>query len=173
MFTRLPAVSLLSWGKYGQAPALKPAQAGITTAHVQAHILHPWGSGCKKRHPVKMFYTRTPTSMITVNDGWYVSMWKHHHWNTNSRQSTHLWSFSTTVYFVVAAPINSPTDKPQAYNELTHCIQQQVTAGSWQHGPSTSDTRLGESSSAQQKTASNGMLKTFLSSFSAAIRIKS
>lgn len=66
-----------------------------------------------------------------------------------------LWSYSKTAYSVLAAPINPPADKLQAYNELIHCIQQQAIASSWQHGPSTSDRCLGEVSPGWQKTASN------------------
>lgn len=93
------------------------------------------------------------TDQRDYSELWYVFMWKRHHWkHFNSRQSMHLWSYSKTAYSVLAAPINSPADKPRVYNELIHCIQQQVIASSWQHGPSTSDTCLGEISPGWQKT---------------------
>lgn len=83
---------------------------------------------------------------------WHVLTWKHHHWkHFNSRQSTRLWSYSKPAYSVVAAPIHSPAEKPQAHDELIHCIQQQAIASSWQHGPSTSATCLGEISPGWQK----------------------
>lgn len=80
---------------------------------------------------------------------------------------------SETPGSVLRARINSPADKPQAHNEFIHCIQQPVTASSWQHGPSTSATSLGEISPGWQKSASDGVLGTYLLCFSAVIRIKS
>lgn len=80
---------------------------------------------------------------------------------------------SETPGSVLAALINSPADKPQAHNEFIHCIQQPVIASSWQHGPSTSATSLGEISPGWQKSASDGMLGTYLFFSSAVIRIKS
>lgn len=66
-----------------------------------------------------------------------------------------------------------PCRQPQAHNEFIHWIQQPVIASSWQHSPSTSATSLGEISPGWQKSASDGMLGTYLFSFSAVIRIKS
>lgn len=80
---------------------------------------------------------------------------------------------SETPGSVLRALINSPADKPQAHNEFIHCIQQPGIASSWQHGPSTSATSLGEISPGWQKSASDGVLGTYLLSFSALIRIKS
>lgn len=93
-------------------------------------------------------------------------MWKKHHWkHFNSRLSICgcLWN----------SWFNSPADKPRAHNEFIHCIQQSVIASSWQHGPSTSATSLGEISPGWQKSASDGVLGTYLLSLSAVIRIKS
>lgn len=80
---------------------------------------------------------------------------------------------SETPGSVLCALINSPADKPQAHNEFIHRIQQPVVASSWQHGPSTSATSLGGISPGWQKSASDGMLGTYLFSFSAVIGIKS
>lgn len=139
--------------------------------HREYHSLcansHPAGSGRKKRHPMKMSYTRTPTGVIIVNYVTSLCENNHHHCkHFKLRQS-----YSETALSVLASLINSPADKPQVYSELIHCIQQQVIASSWQHRPSTSATSLEEISPGWQKTASNGMFRTFL--FSAVIRIKS
>lgn len=96
--------------------------------------------------------------------------------NTTENILTPNWAsvgVSETPGSVLDALINSPADKPQAHNEFIHCIQQPVIASSWQHGPSTSATSLGEISPGWQKSASDGKLGTHLFSFSAAIRIKS
>lgn len=71
------------------------------------------------------------------------------------------------------ALINSPADKPQAHNEFIHCIQQPAIASSWQHGPSTSATSLGEISPGWQKSASDSTSGTYLFSLPAVMGIKS
>lgn len=99
-------------------------------------------------------------------------MWKQHHWkHFNSRQSicACLWN----SWFCSSCTDQFPCRQPQAHNEFIHWIQQPVTASSWQHSPSTSATSLGEISPGWQKSASDGMLGTYLFSFSAVIRIKS
>lgn len=54
-----------------------------STASVQAPILHPWGSGCRERHPRRISYTKILIVWLL-----FVFMWKQDHWkHFNSRQS--------------------------------------------------------------------------------------
>lgn len=115
------------------------------------------------------------SSRRDCSDLWHVFTGKWHHCKQfHSAQSLHLWIYpKLLILFSLHQSINSPADRPQGYSELSHWIQQRGTASSWQHSPSTLDRRLGEISPGWQKTASNGMLRTFLLSSSAVIRIKS
>lgn len=119
----------------------------------------------KGRPTITMCYTRIPVRAITVNYG--MSLYED--------DTTKIIVSPDQAYICGATlklPILVQLHHSVPPNELIHGIQQQVTASSWQHVPSTSDTCLGEISPGWQKTASNGMLRTFLFSFYAVIRIK-
>lgn len=157
-------VCLVPAAQPGQAAALKAAQPLCQLPPCTHEALHA-------RKGILDFLHEDTDSVIIVNYG--LSLGES---NTTENFLTPNWAsvgVSETPGSVLDALINSPADKPQAHNEFIHCIQQPVIASSWQHGPSTSATSLGEISPGWQKSASDGKLGTHLFSFSAVIRIKS
>lgn len=159
MFTwrlQLREVRLLLWKQHSLCASSHPAFHDVQDA--RKGIL--WG-----------FSTRG-YRQCDYSELWFVFMWKQHHWKQfNSRQSicACLWN----SWVCSSCTDQFPCRQPQAHNEFIHWIQQPGIASSWQHSSSTSATSLGEISPGWQKSASDGMLGTYLFSFSAVIRIKS